>query len=81
MFIATSGFDATGAPEVFWTAVEPHSQINTASGVIVLSLVVIVLSNVVSNVPTGIDCLCRPELYSECFFLLSHRVSNTGSPL
>lgn len=54
MFIATSGFNATGAPEVFWTAVEPHSQINTASGVIVLSLVVIVLSNVVSNVPTVI---------------------------
>ena len=54
MFIATSGFNQTGVPAVFWSAVEPHSQIGTASGVIVLSVVVTVLSNVVSNVPTGI---------------------------
>ncbi|KAG0632262.1 hypothetical protein M758_1G315700 [Ceratodon purpureus] len=54
MFIATSGFNQTGVPAVFWSAVEPHSQIGTASGVIVLSVVVTVLSNVVSNVPTVI---------------------------
>ncbi|KAG0593346.1 hypothetical protein KC19_1G322600 [Ceratodon purpureus] len=58
MFIATSGFNATGAPQEFWSAVEPHSRIDTASGVSVLSLVVTVLSNVVSNVPTGTVCLC-----------------------
>lgn len=56
MFIATSGFNKTGGPGVFWKAVEPHSQIDSASGVTVLSLVVTVLSNVVSNVPTGADC-------------------------
>lgn len=55
MFIATSGFNATGAPEQFWIAVEPHSRIDSASGVSVLSLVVTVLSNVASNVPTGTD--------------------------
>jgi len=53
MFIATSGFNATGAPEEFWTAVEPHSRIDSASGVSVLALVVTILSNVASNVPTG----------------------------
>ncbi|XP_024390238.1 silicon efflux transporter LSI2 isoform X2 [Physcomitrium patens] len=52
MFIATAGFNATNAPEQFWSAVEPHAQISTASGVAVLSLVVTVLSNVASNVPT-----------------------------
>lgn len=62
MFIATAGFNATNAPEQFWSAVEPHAQISTASGVAVLSLVVTVLSNVASNVPTGIDYFinCKP---------------------
>jgi len=55
MFIATSGFNETGAPEAFWEAVQPHSRIDTTSGVSVLSLVVTALSNVVSNVPTGTD--------------------------
>lgn len=55
MFIATSGFNNTGAPEEFWLAVEPHSRIDSASGISVLSSVVTVLSNVVSNVPTGAD--------------------------
>lgn len=54
MFIATSGFNATGAPEAFWEAVQPHSRIDTVSGVSMLSVVVTVLSNVVSNVPTVI---------------------------
>ena len=67
MFIATSGFNATGAPQQFWSAVAPHSQINSAGGVIVLSLVVTVLSNVVSNVPTGAD-----RFHSLCS-LLTHK--------
>jgi Na+/H+ antiporter NhaD/arsenite permease-like protein len=54
MFIATSGFNNTGAPQEFWLAVEPHSRIDSASGISVLSSVVTVLSNVVSNVPTVI---------------------------
>ena len=53
MFITVEGFNLTGAPEVLWTAVEPHAQINTTSGVAVLSLIVTLLSNVASNVPTG----------------------------
>lgn len=71
MFIATAGFNATGAPEEFWLAVEPHSRIETASGVTVLSLVVTVLSNLVSNVPTGtlIALLSVKSICRECIIL------------
>ncbi|KAJ7544227.1 hypothetical protein O6H91_09G070300 [Diphasiastrum complanatum] len=52
MFITVEGFNKTGIPGELWNAVEPHSRINTASGVALLSIVVILLSNVASNVPT-----------------------------
>lgn len=52
MFITVDGFNTTGIPGTFWDAVEPHARINSTSGTVVLTLVVIVLSNVASNVPT-----------------------------
>ncbi|KAL3700680.1 hypothetical protein R1sor_018702 [Riccia sorocarpa] len=52
MFIAVEGFNKTGAPGELWDAVEPHSRIENIKGLTILSLVVIVLSNVASNVPT-----------------------------
>ncbi|XP_024533014.1 silicon efflux transporter LSI2 [Selaginella moellendorffii] len=52
MFIAVRGFNRTGAPGQLWDAVEPHARINTAAGIAILSAVVILLSNVASNVPT-----------------------------
>lgn len=52
MFITVNGFNRTGIPGTFWDSVEPHARINSASGIAVLALVVIVLSNVASNVPT-----------------------------
>ncbi|KAL2651060.1 hypothetical protein R1flu_019188 [Riccia fluitans] len=52
MFIAVEGFNKTGAPGELWDAVEPHSRIDSVKGLTILSLVVIVLSNVASNVPT-----------------------------
>lgn len=54
MFITIEGFNNTGTPTHLWNAVEPYAHINTASGVAVLSLIVTVMSNVASNVPTGI---------------------------
>lgn len=52
MFITVEGFNSTGAPAHFWSAVEPYSRIDTKGGKVVLSLVVTFLSNVASNVPT-----------------------------
>ena len=53
MFITVDGFNKTGIPSTFWDVVEPHARTNSASGILVLSLVVIILSNIASNVPTG----------------------------
>lgn len=52
MFITVQGFDDTGIPGAFWDLMEPYSQITTVGGVAVLSVVVVILSNLVSNVPT-----------------------------
>ncbi|KAH9574734.1 hypothetical protein CY35_01G074700 [Sphagnum magellanicum] len=52
MFITVAGFNATGAPGQLWSAVEAHAHINSASGLSILAIVVTVLSNVASNVPT-----------------------------
>lgn len=52
MFITVDGFNETGIPSALWNAVEPHAHINTVLGVTIFSLIVVVLSNVASNVPT-----------------------------
>ncbi|XP_029120176.1 silicon efflux transporter LSI2 [Elaeis guineensis] len=52
MFITVDGFNRTGLPGALWNALEPYARINHASGVAVLSLVILLLSNVASNVPT-----------------------------
>ncbi|XP_020597810.1 putative transporter arsB [Phalaenopsis equestris] len=52
MFITVEGFNRTGIPSVFWNFMEPHARINHATGMAVLALVVLLLSNVASNVPT-----------------------------
>lgn len=53
MFITVEGFNTTGLPDAFWDLLEPYSEVNKASGVAVLSTVILILSNVASNVPTG----------------------------
>jgi len=52
MFITVDGFNRTGIPSVFWNLMEPYARINHTSGVVVLSLVILLLSNLASNVPT-----------------------------
>lgn len=52
MFITVDGFNKTGIPSALWEVVEPHARIDSAAGVALLSLVILVLSNVASNVPT-----------------------------
>jgi Na+/H+ antiporter NhaD/arsenite permease-like protein len=54
MFITVDGFNRTGIPNALWELVEPHSRIDSAKGTALLAVVILVLSNVASNVPTGI---------------------------
>lgn len=52
MFITVDGFNRTGIPSAFWNFMEPYSRINHVSGIAVLSIVILLLSNLASNVPT-----------------------------
>lgn len=52
MFITVDGFNKTGIPGKVWDIMEPHSQVDRVGGIAVLALVILVLSNLVSNVPT-----------------------------
>uniref|UniRef100_A0A0A9CY29 Citrate transporter-like domain-containing protein n=1 Tax=Arundo donax TaxID=35708 RepID=A0A0A9CY29_ARUDO len=52
MFITVDGFNKTGIPNALWELVEPYSRINSAKGTALLAVVILVLSNVASNVPT-----------------------------
>lgn len=57
MFITVEGFNKTGIPSTLWELVEPYAQIDHIVGKVVLAAVVVVLSNVASNVPTGMVLL------------------------
>lgn len=52
MFITVDGFNKTGIPSTFWDMMEPYSKINHVSGLAVLAVVILLLSNLASNVPT-----------------------------
>jgi hypothetical protein len=53
MFITVEGFNRTGLPAEFWNAVEPYARIDRPGGVFILAAVIVLLSNIASNVPTG----------------------------
>ncbi|CAK7337325.1 unnamed protein product [Dovyalis caffra] len=52
MFITVDGFNKTGIPSAFWDFMEPYAHIDHAAGIVILALVILVLSNLASNVPT-----------------------------
>ncbi|XP_059433439.1 silicon efflux transporter LSI2-like [Corylus avellana] len=52
MFITVDGFNKTGIPSTLWDLMAPYAQIDHARGIAVLAIVVLVLSNLASNVPT-----------------------------
>lgn len=52
MFMTVDGFNKTGIPSTLWEFVEPYAQIDHIAGKAVLAAVILVLSNVASNVPT-----------------------------
>lgn len=73
--MTVDGFNKTGLPSAFWNFMEPHAQIDRVSGTVVLALVILYLSNLASNVPTGntsltVPCFSNfqsfPFLSSEC---------------
>jgi Na+/H+ antiporter NhaD/arsenite permease-like protein len=53
MFITVNGFNKTGIPNTLWDFVAPYAHIDHASGIAVRAIVILVLSNLASNVPTG----------------------------
>lgn len=52
MFVTVQGFNKTGIPSALWELMEPYAEIDQVSGLAVLALVILILSNLVSNVPT-----------------------------
>ncbi|KAI3458127.1 hypothetical protein Pfo_014790 [Paulownia fortunei] len=52
MFITVDGFNKTGIPSTVWEFMEPYAKIDHIGGTAVLAAVIIVLSNLASNVPT-----------------------------
>ncbi|KAL4574813.1 hypothetical protein LXL04_021651 [Taraxacum kok-saghyz] len=52
MFVTVDGFNRTGIPSAVWDFMEPYAQIDHVSGVVILAVVIVVLSNLASNVPT-----------------------------
>ncbi|KAJ4866252.1 Divalent ion symporter [Raphanus sativus] len=52
MFITVDGFNKTGIPTALWDLMEPYANIGEVKGTVVLAVVILVLSNVASNVPT-----------------------------
>ncbi|KAH9677708.1 CitMHS domain-containing protein [Citrus sinensis] len=52
MFITVDGFNKTGIPSALWEFMEPYAEIDHVGGIAVLAAVILVLSNLASNVPT-----------------------------
>ncbi|XP_076924541.1 silicon efflux transporter LSI2-like [Bidens hawaiensis] len=52
MFVTVEGFNRTGIPSAIWDFMEPYAEIDRVSGVAILAVVIVVLSNLASNVPT-----------------------------
>ena len=53
MFVMIEGFEKTRISSSLWDLMEPYVRINRVSGIAVLALVILVLSNLVLNLPTG----------------------------
>ncbi|KAK0598412.1 hypothetical protein LWI29_034387 [Acer saccharum] len=52
MFITVDGFDRTGIPSKLWDLMETYAQIDHIGGIAVLAVVILVLSNLASNLAT-----------------------------
>ncbi|KAK0596858.1 hypothetical protein LWI29_019682 [Acer saccharum] len=52
MFITVDGFNRIGIPSNLWDLMETYAQIDHIGGIAVLAVVILVLSNLASNIPT-----------------------------
>ncbi|KAG2700518.1 hypothetical protein I3760_06G001100 [Carya illinoinensis] len=52
IFITVDGFNKTGIPSTLWDLVEPYAKIDRVSGIAVMAIIILILSNLASNVPT-----------------------------
>ncbi|KAK4571549.1 hypothetical protein RGQ29_030110 [Quercus rubra] len=52
MFMTVEGFNKTGIPGTLWDFMEPYSKIDRVSGIAFLTVAILVMSNLASNVPT-----------------------------
>ncbi|KAI4320010.1 hypothetical protein MLD38_033538 [Melastoma candidum] len=75
MFITVNGFNSTGIPNRLWEMMEPYARINRASGVAALAGVILVLSNVASNVPTVLLLGSRVAMSAAAISLAEERKS------
>ncbi|GMY07261.1 silicon efflux transporter LSI2-like [Fagus crenata] len=50
MFITVDGFNRTGIPSALWDLMAPYSRIDHVSGIVILAIVILVMSNLASNV-------------------------------
>jgi Na+/H+ antiporter NhaD/arsenite permease-like protein len=64
MFITVDGFNKTGIPSALWDFMAPYARVDRASGIAILALVILVLSNLASNVPTGKRMIFKLCLYN-----------------
>lgn len=64
MFITIDGFNKTGIPSALWDVMEPYAKIDHLSGVAVLAAVILFLSNLASNVPTGVWTMHFHHIYA-----------------
>ncbi|KAK4350867.1 hypothetical protein RND71_030180 [Anisodus tanguticus] len=55
IFFCGMFINRTGIPSAFWNFMEPYAKIDHAGGIAVLAVVILVLSNLASNVPTDIN--------------------------
>ncbi len=51
LFVCVAGLNATGLPQIAWASVKDVASVGSASGVAVFSIVILIGSQVVSNVP------------------------------
>lgn len=82
LFVVTAGFSATDLPNNAWNALHPSIDVSTAAGLVLYSVIVIVGSNTVSNVPLvlilgpSIPTLSNPQL---SWLLLSYVSTVAGN--
>jgi len=82
LFVVTAGFSATDLPTNAWESLRPSIDVDSAAGVVLYSVIVIVGSNTVSNVPLvlllgpSIPTLGNPQL---SWLLLSYVSTVAGN--